>query len=58
MNIYENPEKLERSFRKREYIYLAANCSRIQNWYQINAETKLVYSGKVCKLPNCHIHQY
>ena len=51
LNIYEylwNLDKLDRIFRiKGFFIYSSANCSRIQNWYQINAETKLFISGSI-----------
>ena len=39
------PEKLERKLRKNGVYNSAAYCSSIQNRYQINAETKIFYSG-------------
>ena len=58
MNSYENLEKLERKLRENGVYNSAAYFSSILNLYQINAETELFYSGYICKLPNCHIHQY
>ena len=45
MNIYKKTEKLERKLRKNGVYNSAGYCSSIQNWFQINAETKLFYSG-------------
>ena len=57
MNIYENLRNREKT--QENGVYKSATyCTSIQNWFQINAETNLFYSGKICKLPNCHIHQY
>ena len=45
MNIYEIRETTQENG-----IYnSAAYCTSIQNWYQIYAETKLFYSGQICK---------
>ena len=58
MNSYENLEKLKRKLMENGVYNSATYCSSILNWYQINAETKLSYSGYICKLTYCHIHQY
>ena len=39
------PEKLERKLRKKWGIQLSYLLLSIQNWYEINNETKLFYSG-------------
>ena len=41
MNIYEIIEKTQENGVYNSVVY----CSSIQNWYKINAETKLFYSG-------------
>ena len=44
MSIYENLRNWEKT--QENGVYNSATyCTSIQNWYQINAETKLFYSG-------------
>ena len=44
-SIFMKTCEIRKKFQEKGYTYPAAYCSRIQNWYQIDAETKLFYSG-------------